>query len=115
METVEMIIALITSLAGLISAGIAAFFAVKNFIISVKGKKAAEIWSLIMTIADAAMAEAEASITAGEDKKQMVIDSVSAGLKSAGLDISEFMGQLDAYIDDTIAFANKLAEAKKNK
>ena len=111
---VEQIIALITGLVGLISAGIAAYFAIRIFIQSFKNKNATEIWGLVMAMADAAMAEAEASGAAGEDKKRMVIDSVGAGLKAAGLDITEFMSQLNSYIDEAIAFANKLAEAKKS-
>lgn len=114
MDVVE-IISLITGLLGLISAGVATYFAIANFIKSLKGKNATEIWSLIMTMADAAMTEAEASGKAGVDKKKMVIDSVSAGLKAAGLDITEFMDQLNTYIDEAIAFANGLQKAKENK
>jgi hypothetical protein len=114
-EITTQIITLITGLAGLISAGVAAYFAIKTFVQSLKNKKATEIWSLIMTMADAAMTEAEASGKAGVDKKQMVFDSVSAGLKAAGLDISDFLDQLSSYIDDTITFANGLQKAKENK
>lgn len=115
MEITTQIITLITGLVGLISAGVAAYFAIKTFVQSLKNKKATEIWSLIMTMADAAITEAEASGKAGVDKKQMVIDSVSAGLKAAGLDITEFMDQLNTYIDEAIAFANGLQKAKENK
>lgn len=113
-ETLQQLIALGTGLIGLISAGVSAYFAVKNFIAQIKDKKGFEIWNLIMTIADAAMKEAEASGKAGEDKKQMVIDSVKAGCFAAGIDIAAFIDQLDAYIDDTIAFVNSMKKSKKN-
>ncbi len=112
---VEQIISLITGLAGLVSAGIAAYFAIKTFIQSFKDKKATEIWGLIMNMADAAMKEAEASQLNGDGKKQLVIDTVKAGLKTAGLDIADFIDQLGSYIDDTIAFANGLQKAKETK
>lgn len=114
MDVME-IISLITGLLGLISAGVATYFAIANFIKSLKGKNATEIWNLVMTIADAAMKEAEASQLDGEGKKQLVIDAVDAGLKAAGLDISNFLDQLSGYIDDTITFANGLQKAKENK
>jgi hypothetical protein len=114
MEIAIEIVALLTGLIGLVSAGISAYFAVKTFIQSFKDKKATEIWNLIMTMADAAMEEAEASQLNGEGKKQLVIDTVKAGLKAAGLDIAEFIDQLSQYIDDTIAFANKMQQANGN-
>ncbi len=112
MEIAIEIVALLTGLVGLVSAGISAYYAVKTFIQSFKDKKATEIWNLIMTMADAAMEEAEASKLDGEGKKQLVIDTVNAGLKAAGLDIADFIEQLSQYIDDTIAFANKMQQAK---
>jgi hypothetical protein len=114
MEIAIEIVALLTGLIGLVSAGISAYFAVKTFIQSFKDKKATEIWNLIMTMADAAMEEAEASQLNGEGKKQLVIDTVKAGLKAAGLDIADFIDQLSQYIDDTIAFANKMQQANGN-
>ena len=87
-EILKEIIPLLTGLAGLISTGIAAYFAVVNFIKHFKDKKATEIWNLVMTIADAAMKEAEASQLDGEGKKQLVIDTVKAGLEAAGLDLT---------------------------
>ena len=67
-----------------------------------------------MTIADAAMTEAEASMRSNEDKKQMVIDTVAAGCKAAGVDISDFADQLNDYIDDAIAFARGIQKANEN-
>ena len=108
LNTVQEIIALVTGLCGLVSAGIGAYFAIKNWIAVTKNKNAQEIWAMIMEMADAAMKEAERSCKTGADKKKMVIDSVKAGCKSAGLDISNFLDQLDAYIDQTISFVNQM-------
>lgn len=59
-----------------------------------------------MSMADAAMKEAETSLKSGEDKKQMVIDSVKAGCKAAGINLDLFIDQLSDYIDQTIDFVN---------
>lgn len=112
-EIIQELLLLITGLAGLISAGIAAYFAVVNFVKNLKGKNSLEIWTLIMSIADAAMKEAEASQLDGEGKKQLVIDAVKAGLDAANLDISDFLDQLSKYIDDTIEFTKGMQKAKE--
>lgn len=114
-EIIQELLLLITGLAGLISAGIAAYFAIVNFVKNLKGKNSLEIWTLIMSIADAAMKEAEASQLDGEGKKQLVIDTVKAGLEAANLDISDFLDQLSKYIDDTIAFTKGMQKAKELK
>ncbi len=114
-KIVQELLLLITGLAGLISAGIAAYFAIVNFVKNLKGKNSLEIWTLIMSIADAAMKEAEASQLDGEGKKQLVIDTVKAGLEAANLDISDFLDQLSKYIDDTIAFTKGMQKAKELK
>lgn len=106
--TANGIITLITGLVGLIGTGIGAYFAIKNWFTVLKTKNSQEIWSIIMTLADAAMKEAEASMKSGEDKKKMVIDSVKAGCKAAGIDMDMFIDQLSAYIDDTIKFVNEM-------
>ena len=108
----EQIITLITGLLGLIPTAIAAYFAIKNFIAVTKEKSSKEIWALIMSLADAAMKEAEKSLQDGETKKQMVIDSVKAGCKSAGIDLDMFIDQLSDYIDDTIDFVNCMNNKK---
>ena len=107
---VNEIVALITGLVGLITAGVGAYYAVKNFIALTKEKSKNEIWSMIMTVADSAMQEAERSGKSGADKKAMVIDIVKASCKAAGLDIDVFLDQLDLYIDDTIFFMNKMTK-----
>jgi hypothetical protein len=100
-------------LLSLIGIGCSTFFAVKNWITVLKTKQKAELWVLIMEIADTAMKEAEASKASGADKKSMVINAVKAGAESAGLDISDFLTQLDLYIDQTIDFVNKMKNTEK--
>ena len=70
-------------LLSLISAGCGVFFAVKNWITVLKTKQSAELWALVMEIADNAMKEAEASKASGEDKKSMVIFAVKAGAEAS--------------------------------
>lgn len=106
--TANGIITLITGLVGLIGTGIGAYFAVKNWITVLKTKSSQEIWAMIMEMADAAMTEAEKSGKSGADKKQMVIESVKASCRAAGVNLDVFIEQLSNYIDDTIKFANSL-------
>ena len=108
--TVNGLIALITGLVSLISAGVAGFFAVRNFIRANKEKSAKEIWNLIMNMADAAMKQAEVSQKAGAEKKQMVIDMVKEGCKAAGVNIDDFLDQLSSYIDQAISFVNDMTK-----
>lgn len=109
-NTANGLIALITGLLGLIGTGIGAFFAVKAWIKATKEKSATEIWAMVQSMADAAMKQAEESGKSGADKKQMVIDSVKASCKAAGLDIDQFVDQLGAYIDQTISFVNSMSK-----
>ena len=108
--TANGIITLITGLLGLIGTGIGAYFALKNWVTVIKTKNSQEIWAMIMSMADAAMKEAEASMKSGEDKKKMVIDSVKAGCKAAGIDLDIFIDQLSDYIDQTITFVNGMKQ-----
>ena len=110
LDTVQEIIALVTGLCGLVSAGIGAYFAIKNWIKVTKNKNAQEIWAMIMEMADAAMKEAERSCKIGADKKKMVIASVKASCKAAGLDLDLFIDQLSDYIDQTISFVNGMSK-----
>ena len=110
LNTVQEIIALVTGLCGLVSAGIGAYFAIKNWIAVTKNKNAQEIWAMIMEIADTAMKEAEKSCKTGADKKTMVIESVKASCKAAGLDLDSFIDQLSDYIDQTISFVNDMSK-----
>lgn len=113
--TVNGLIALITSLVGLIGTGIGAFFAIKNWIKATKEKSSKEIWAMIMEMADAAIKEAEKSGKSGAAKKEMVINSVKASCKAAGINIDLFIDQLMDYIDQTIAFVNDMSKKTKNK
>ena len=110
LNTVQEIIALVTGLCGLVSAGIGAYFAIKNWIAVTKNKNAQEIWAMIMEIADTAMKEAEKSCKTGADKKTMVINAVKASCKAAGLDVDLFIDQLSDYIDQTISFVNDMSK-----
>ena len=110
LNAVQEIIALVTGLCGLVSAGIGAYFAIKNWIRVTKDKNAQEIWAMIMEIADAAMKEAEKSCKTGADKKTLVIESVKASCKAAGLDLDLFIDQLSDYIDQTINFVNAMSK-----
>ena len=110
LSTAQGVLSLITGLIGLIGSGVGAFFAIKNFIKAAKTKSINEIWSMIMSMADAAMKEAEASQKSGEDKKQMVLDAVKSGCKAANINIDAFIDQLSQYIDQTIDFVNKMSK-----
>ena len=109
-NTANGIITLITGLVGLIGTGIGVYFAIKNWIKLVKEKNANEIWKMLMEMTDAAMKEAERSCKNGADKKKMVIASVKASCKAAGLDLDLFIDQLSDYIDQTISFVNDMSK-----
>ena len=106
--TANEVLALLTGLLGLIGTGVGTYFAIKNWIANVKTKNSQEIWVMLMEMADKAMEEAEQSQKSGEEKKTMVIDIVQESVKAAGLNIDQFADQLDLYIDQTIAFVNKM-------
>ena len=112
LDNANAIVALVTGLLGLISAGVGAFFAIKNFLKLAKEKSAKEIWAMIVNMADAAMQKAEKEIASGADKKKAVIEAVKEGCKSEGLDIDAFLDQLSAYIDQCIKFHNDMNEAE---
>ena len=108
LETANGIVTLISALIALIGTGIGVYFAVKNLIKLMKSNTKEQNWKLIMKIADAAMETAEKSGKKGADKKQMVIESVKASCKAAGIDADQFIDQLVDYIDQTIAFVNSM-------
>lgn len=113
LEQVYLLVELIAALFGLIGTGVGAFFAIKGFIKAFKEKDGKEKWALIMEMADAAIKTAEASGAAGADKKTMVIESVKASCKAAGVDLDAFIDQLSDYIDQTICFVNDLNATNK--
>ena len=106
--TANGLIALITALCSLILTGVSLFVAIKQFLKNAKNKSLADNWAVIQNIAKAAMTKAEESGASGADKKQMVIDAVTAGCKEAGVDIAPFVNQLDAFINNSITFVNSL-------
>lgn len=108
LETANGIVTLISALIALIGTGVGVYFAIKNFIKLMKSNTKEQNWKLIMKIADAAMETAEKSGKKGADKKQMVIESVKASCKAAGIDADQFIDQLVDYIDQTIAFVNSM-------
>ena len=57
--TANGIVTLITGLVGLIGTGVGAYFAIRNWITVLKTKNSQEVWSMIMSVADAAMKEVE--------------------------------------------------------
>lgn len=106
------VIILLTGLLGLIGTGVGTYFAIKNWIKATKEKTDKERWEMIMEMADAAMAEAEASELAGEAKKQLVLDTITAALQATDVDITDFAEKLSLYIDQTISFVKKMQKKK---
>ena len=115
LEQVYLLVELIAALFGLIGTGIGAFFAIKGWIKAFKEKDSKEKWALIMEMADAAIKEAEKSGASGADKKTMVIESVKAGCKAAGVNLDDFIDQLADYIDQTISFVNDMSKKQIKK
>lgn len=115
LSTAEGIISLVSSLVALIGTGVGAFLAIKGWVKAFKEKDARKKWATIMEIADAAMKEAEKSGAAGADKKTMVINSVKASCKAAGIELDDFIDQLVDYIDQTIAFVNDMTKKPTKK
>lgn len=108
LQTANGLVALITALFGLIGTGIGAFIAIKTLINARKEKTHQENWNFIMTIAKAAMSEVEKSTLKGAAKKEAVVNAVKEGCKAAGIDLDQFIDQLLAFIDQSIAFANTI-------
>ena len=107
-ELISSIIGALIVLCGLIPAIVAL---VKFIIKSIKDKN----WKAILVMAQDAMIAAEASGKSGADKKQMVIDAVTAGCKSANIDIDQDdLKKLADYIDDWISKHNALEAASES-
>lgn len=113
LNTVNGLIVLLTGLVSLIGTGIGAFFAIRNWMKLMKQKSAKEMWDTIMTVADAAMEQIEHQEIYGKDARQAAIQLVNTSCTAMGLDISEFIDQLVAYIDDCIDFHNRMNAANK--
>ena len=108
--TANGLIALLSGLIGLVLAGISAYFGIKAVIKNMKNKTFEENWALIMSIADAAMRQAEDSYEKGEDKKEMVINMVRAACENANINMDDFLNKLSSYIDQSIAFVNSFVK-----
>ena len=110
------LVTLIGACIGLIGTGIGAFFSVRNWIKAMKEKSAKELWTMVMSMADSAMKEAERLAKEGklakDHKKEYVVNMVKAGCKSAGLDIGLFLDQLSDYIDQCIDWHNRMNQDK---
>ena len=107
--TANGLVALLTGLCGLIGTGIGAFFAIRTFIQKNKSNTKQQNWNLIMQAADAAMEVVEhAQLHNSSEKKALAMDMIKKSCESIGLDISAFIDQLDAYIDQCIAWFNEM-------
>lgn len=115
LQTANGIVTLISALLALIGTGTGLFFAVKNWIKLLKSNSKEQNWKLIMAIADKAMETAEKTGASGADKKTMVVESVKASCKAAGIDADEFIDQLLDYIDQCIAFVNDMKKKTTKK
>lgn len=114
-EIIELIIticSLIGVIGGLIPTGIALYNKIKEII---QNKN----WTLAMKIAMEAMTEAEEYAKlhpemTGEDKLEMAIKIVKAGLTAAGIEVSnELIDRLVQYINDLCAWS-KTVNVKKS-
>lgn len=113
LDTANSVLVLLTGLIGLIGTGVSTYFAIKYWFQNIKTKSKQETWNMLMEIADKAMQEVEKTLPAGTDKKDKALSIINTSAQAAGLDINEFITQLDAYIDQTIEFVNKM-QNKKN-
>ena len=112
-QTAYGLVTLITAVIGLIGTGIGVYFSIRNWIKAFKEKDGKQKWELLMKILDAAMQQAEKSGKSGADKKEMVIDIAKESCKAAGINIDDFIDQVAAYIDETIAFVNGMVKKGK--
>ena len=108
LEVANEVVVLITGLLGLIGTGTGVYFAIKNWQTAMKTKTKAEQWAIIMEMADAAMTEVEKSKLSGESKKEQVLSTLATTATAAGINITDFIEQLNLYIDQTITFVNKM-------
>lgn len=101
------LVALLTGLFGLIGTGVGAFFSIRAFIQKNKANTRQQNWNMIMQAADAAMEVVEhAQLHNSSEKKALAMDMIKKSCESLGLDISAFLTQLDAYIDQCIEWFN---------
>ncbi len=113
--TTQGIITLIASAFGLLGT---AFGIVTKVVAVIKARKNAT-WqqnlAYLRGLADAARSAAEATGNKGADKKTLVLETLKAAAKQAGIDdFASFADSLSKYIDDAIAFYNKMKDTKKD-
>ena len=108
LDTAEGIITLVITGLSLLAAIPSVYFGFKSLFKNLKDKSAQDIWKAIETAADTAMETVEQENLDGADKKELVIETVKKTLQSQGVDISDFLDQLSAYIDDCVEFANRM-------
>lgn len=112
MEQIYTLISIVSAGIGLIGTIIGGAIAIVNWVKLMKNKSTKQIWDTVAAMADSAMKEYEQSEKTGTEKKQLVIDSVKAAAKAAGLNIDDCLDQLSTYIDQCVDFANSFNKNK---
>lgn len=111
-------IALLSGAMGFIGTCIGVFFAIKTKLKSLRDKSAAEIWSLLMSIADKAMQEASykfPKLGSGAERREFVLNLVQETCLAEGIDLGPFIEQITAYIKQCIEFVNGFKETEAGK
>lgn len=112
--TVEGWVTLIGLMIGLIGAIAALIPTIVKLCKSLKTIVKEKNWSKIKEIADSAMKAAEESNKSGAEKKELVINTVKAGCKAAGIEIDDgLIESLSKYIDETIEWFNDMNKEAK--
>lgn len=109
-ENANAIVALISAIAGLLSAAIPLGVVIYNLF---KGKKAKEIFADLKDMAIAAVNEAEKTGKSGAEKKEIAIAAIKAAAAAKNIDVEPFMNQLLAVIDQIVANNNAFIAAKQ--
>jgi len=79
-----------------------------------KNKTKEENLDYLKTVADKAMAAAEATSASGADKKAVVIAAVDAAAKEANItDVADYLTKVSKYIEDSVTFAKSFSNNKK--
>lgn len=115
-NTISELITLLIGLGGLITSAISVFIAIKSLFKAHKEKSFKEKWSMLMKFADEAMDTVEDLYKSGKldklSKKDKAVEIINKLAEEAGIDVTPFTSQLSAYIDNTIAFVNKMNKKK---
>lgn len=109
-------VSLVSLITGLIGAVAALVPTIIKLVKALKTIAKNKDWEKIKNIAVAAIESAEASQKTGAEKKQMVIDSVKAGCKEAGVELDdELLNNLSSYIDSMISYFNNMKSTENTK